>query len=145
MVTGAHHTCAIASDKTVQWWGSNNYDELGDGTFNNSSVPTPIVGLNNVSRIYASGTDQNTCALLDNQTVRCWGHNSYGQLGDGNPITNSSKSNIPLDVVRISSATSLALGNMHACALLSNTTVKCWGSNSEDQLGDGTGYPQVLL
>ena len=137
LATGAHHTCALSSDKTVQCGGTNNYGELGDGTFNNSYFPTSVLSLDNVTALSAS-SNQN-CALLDNGTIRCWGHNSYGQLGDGNPITNPSKSNIPLEVAGITNATSLALGSMHACALLSDSTVKCWGSNGEDQLGDGTG------
>jgi hypothetical protein len=38
----------------------------------------------------------------------------------------------------ITTATSIAIGYYHSCALLSGGTIKCWGKNSRGQLGDGT-------
>ena len=58
-----------------------------------------------------------------------------GQLGDG---TVTAQRNTPVDVVGIATATSVALGYWHACALLNGGAVKCWGANDHGQLGDGT-------
>jgi alpha-tubulin suppressor-like RCC1 family protein len=78
--------------------------------------------------------DHHSCALLEDASVRCWGRNSYGQLGDGSTIDRST----PVEVSGITTATSISLEGYHACALLTGGTMKCWGSNNHGQLGDGT-------
>ena len=76
-----------------------------------------------------------TCALLADATVRCWGYNyAVGELGDG--TTNQSLS--PVAVSGLSGASALAAGIYHTCALLADTTVRCWGYNHYGGLGDGT-------
>ena len=75
-----------------------------------------------------------SCALLADGTMKCWGSNDYGQLGDGT-TTNST---IPVEVSGITTATSIAMGRVHSCALLTDGTVKCWGRNNMGQLGDNT-------
>ena len=74
-----------------------------------------------------------TCALLGNGTVRCWGWNNYGQLGDGT----TTQRNTPATVSELSGATAVAAGLYHTCALLGDGTVRCWGWNLFGQLGNG--------
>jgi hypothetical protein len=76
------------------------------------------------------------CALLSDGSVRCWGSNDQGQLGDGTNVAFSSK---PVRVLGISNATALATGgtitaggkgaasSAYGCALLADRSVKCWG------------------
>lgn len=89
----------------------------------------------------ASGA-QFSCALTTVGTVKCWGRNDLGQLGDG---TNTSR-NAPLDVVAIGASAGgapltnvvdVSAGSNHACAVRANTTVVCWGANTYGQLGSG--------
>ena len=65
-----------------------------------------------------------TCALLSEGTVRCWGRNGSGELGVGDCPPASP---IALPVVGLTAVKALSAGPFHACALLNNGTVKCWG------------------
>jgi alpha-tubulin suppressor-like RCC1 family protein len=75
-----------------------------------------------------------SCAIHTDGTVKCWGHNGHGQLGNGSTISSSA----PVTVTDISDAISVAAGYYHTCATLSNGQIKCWGMNQYGQLGDGT-------
>ncbi|MBI2551796.1 hypothetical protein HYW17_00640 [Candidatus Uhrbacteria bacterium] len=75
-----------------------------------------------------------TCMTLGDTSVRCWGYNGLGQLGDG---TNTER-HTPTPVSGLRGAVGISLGQHHACALLEEGSVRCWGANSYGQLGDGT-------
>jgi len=66
--------------------------------------------------------------------VWCWGHNGYGQLGDGTTTNRLT----PVQVKNLSGVVQVATGYSHTCALKQDSTVWCWGDNYHGQLGDGT-------
>lgn len=75
-----------------------------------------------------------TCALMSNKTVRCWGANAVGQLGQG--VGNLADLHRPTQVPGLSNVISIATSQQaFACALLSDYTVQCWGQNHRGQLG----------
>jgi len=75
---------------------------------------------------------QYECALLSDGTVRCWGSNAQGALGRA---TDAAVNPVPEPVAGLSSVVQIAAGFYHACALRSDNTVLCWGSNTNGQLG----------
>jgi len=78
---------------------------------------------------------EHTCALLRDGTVKCWGSNSYGQLGRDSWASSSD----PEIVLNVSGAWQLAVGGNHACVLTtSSDPIQCWGLNTDGQLGNGT-------
>jgi len=130
---GGTWTCALLNDGTVKCWGGNSRGNLGTGTVSDGmSVPVSVSGLTGVSAISA-GT-YHTCALLNDNKVKCWGGNSTGQLGDGSATDRAA----PVEVSGLSNVVSISAGDGGSCALLSTGLLKCWGSNNRGQIGDGT-------
>jgi len=136
IAAGTTHNCAITQAGGLKCWGYNGYGQLGDGTSGSfETEPVQVDGL--LSGVMAVSVGQfHTCAITDAGAAKCWGRNTDGQLGNGN---SPSVSTTPSSVVGLSSgATAITSGRYHSCALIGTGSVKCWGDNSEGQLGDGT-------
>lgn len=84
--------------------------------------------------VKVSGGGKHTCAIVLGGTVKCWGNNQHGTVGDGT----TEPRRTPTKVSGLSNVTSLAAGGAHNCALLAGGTVKCWGNNGHGRLGDGS-------
>jgi serine/threonine protein kinase/alpha-tubulin suppressor-like RCC1 family protein len=86
-----------------------------------------------------------TCARASNGTVRCWGWNQFGQLGDGT-LTHRPT---PVTVVGLDRVVEVVVGHAHSCARRDDGTVRCWGLNSSGQLGNNTrrnsGVPVTVI
>jgi alpha-tubulin suppressor-like RCC1 family protein len=133
IAAGSSHTCALLSDGTARCWGAGGSGQLGNNTVvTKQLVPVVVSGLSGAVAIAAGGS--HTCALLANGTVRCWGLNGAGQLGDNT----TSNRLTPVVVSGLSGAVAIAAGGQHTCALLATGAVRCWGFNAFGQLGDGT-------
>ncbi|MBS1961628.1 MAG: hypothetical protein JST04_05400 [Bdellovibrionales bacterium] len=130
---GGNHTCIVLSTGGVQCWGYNSNGQLGSGSTSNQLGATSVSTLSSGVTALAAGL-AHTCALLSDGSMKCWGLNSSGQLGDGT----TTQATTPVVVTGGLTATAIAAGQSHTCALLSDQTVKCWGLNSSGQLGDGT-------
>ena len=82
--------------------------------------------------------DDHACALLSDGTVRCWGANTFGQLGDGGAIPGPTASAPSTPVALGGAARAVTAAGTGACALLADGTLRCWGADGDGQLGDGT-------
>ncbi len=128
---GEAHTSALVTGGTVRCWGSNNSGQLGTGgPLTYAAAPRDVAGLTGATAV-SSGYDH-TCALLSVGTVKCWGDNGAGELGNGAYNNRST----PVGVVGLTGADAVATGWFFTCALLSVGTVKCWGDNEYGELGD---------
>ncbi len=138
--------CAIKADGTLWCWGYNVFGQLGDGTMV-SPRPTPaqVVALGNtVAEVVTA--DNQVCARKTDGTAWCWGYNGVGQLGDG---TTTTPRPTPEQVAPLgTSVTQIASGYDHSCAIKTDASLWCWGSNVQGQLGNAdptsTPYPLPL-
>jgi alpha-tubulin suppressor-like RCC1 family protein len=134
ITAGVYHACALTSKGSVKCWGWNTVGPTGEGTMEERSVPVEIEGLSNGVIAIAAGGGH-ACALTRAGGVKCWGDNTFGQLGDG---TNN-KSDIPVNATGLSGGiAAIDTGDSHTCAITSTGGVLCWGGNQYGQLGDGT-------
>jgi alpha-tubulin suppressor-like RCC1 family protein len=145
LVAGAWHTCALLSTGAVRCWGRNDSGQLGYGHTrpigdDESPASAGDVSLGGaIVQLTSSSTSQHTCARLTTGSVRCWGRNAHGQLGQGH--THSiGDDETPATAGSVSvggTVLQLATGAEHTCALLSPGVLKCWGRNESGQLGLG--------
>lgn len=130
-----YHTCAVASGGAAKCWGDNGFGQLGDGTTVSRFTPVAVLGMTSGVQSVSAGSSH-TCALLTSGALKCWGRNSFGQLGDGstvNKLTPTAVSGLDAGVQ------SVATGSHHSCAVTTaGGAMQCWGYNAYGQLGDGT-------
>ena len=133
---GVFGGCGLLTDATVRCWGAGNNGGLGDGsTTYATSTKTSPTGLSGVSQISGGPGWGNECAVLTSGTVKCWGLNDNGQIGDGSTdmrLTPVTVSGFAASVVQMD------VGFFSPCAALSNGTAMCWGWNAYGQVGNGS-------
>ncbi|MEA3335715.1 MAG: RCC1 repeat-containing protein [Chloroflexota bacterium] len=131
---GDEHSCALMDNGGVKCWGWNEHGQIGDGSWANRLTPRNVVGLSQDVTAIGIGGNQ-SCGILDNGALVCWGDNTYGQLGN-NDLDDSNR---PVDVEGLSNGVvSVAAGGDHACAVTSPPgKTWCWGYNFYGQLGIG--------
>ncbi len=151
VTAGAAHTCALLVTGQVKCWGNNGLGQLGLGdTFDRGdmdgemgdALPRVSLGTGSTATALAAGY-WHTCALLTTGEVKCWGDNGYGQLGLGDTAARGDAPGEmgdflpPISLGTGRTATTIAAGRYHTCALLDTGQVKCWGYNGWGRLGVG--------
>ena len=135
VAAGGFTTCAVLSNNSVQCWGRNNKGQLGNGTSGNTAVSTPVYtsfvpDWFTVAQIEIGNT--HACAISVAGAAWCWGDAASGRLG----TTASSNAVTPTATASLgSTATQVAAGAAHTCALLTTGSITCFGSNDKGQLG----------
>lgn len=153
---GRYHTCAVATDMTARCWGNGGNGKLGNGTSAGTQVhPVAVLasGTQAANPVTLSGVTQisagasHTCALLVDTTARCWGSGYNGLLGNGegafidqvHPVAVLASGTQTSNPVTLSGITQISAGDTHTCALLVDTTARCWGEGTSGRLGNGEG------
>ena len=142
------HTCAIVRGGSVSCWGANSWGQLGlarPDAIGDDELPetagTVALPENRAALALAIG-EFHTCALLAGGKVSCWGNGANGRLGYGNtaPVGDNETPATGPGFVQLpggATATAIATGMAHTCALLASGKVTCWGANGSGQLGYG--------
>jgi serine/threonine-protein kinase len=103
-------------------------DSTGDHRAAHSAVSSSAgtVGvLDQVTALVSGPSARFTCALREDRSVWCWGDNQAGQIGDGS----RAEALHAVKVAKLDPAVEVAAGNRHACAVLGDTQVACWGKD----------------
>jgi len=139
--SGDYHTCGIKVDDTLWCWGQNTEGKLGVGDesdqfgLGDRASPTQESTLGENWRTVVAG-QSHTCAIKRDDSLWCWGSNSFGQLGDGNAGDTVTLVD-PTEVQPGTKWSNAALGSDHTCGVRDDSTVYCWGKNNSGQLGLG--------
>lgn len=151
VTAGVYHSCALLDDGAVKCWGYNGSGQVGAGDTTlhgdesgemGANLSAIALGNGRRAKRLVSGVYHN-CVILDDDSVKCWGGNTYGQLGLGDANDRGDQPGelgdalptIALDLERIPEK--LVAGFAHTCAHFDDASVKCWGMNDRGQLGLG--------
>ncbi|HMQ24886.1 MAG TPA: carboxypeptidase regulatory-like domain-containing protein [Acidimicrobiales bacterium] len=145
------HACALLTDGRVKCWGDNATGQLGLGDTANrgdgpgemgDALPAVDLGTGRTATVVSVG-NEHSCAVLDNGQVKCWGENTFGQLGLGDTVIRGDAAGemgdaLPaVDLGTGRTATTVVAGNINTCAILDDASLKCWGFNGNGRLGLG--------
>lgn len=132
---GWGYTCAVMTTGALQCWGGNAQAQLGDGTFDNKTLPNFVASLG-VGVLRVAAGSKHTCAIAKTGEVKCWGNNSAGQIGNGlsgaDRALPASAADLSLEISAVSA------GPAGTCALTASGAVQCAGTNGNGEVGDGS-------
>ena len=151
LAAGEAHTCALLETGNIKCWGYGQNGRLGyDSMDTKGDAPGEMAALGTVyldegrTAIALAAGSSHTCALLDTGNIKCWGLGGDGQLGYDSVDT---KGHAPGEMAALGTvylgegrtATALAAGYYHTCALLDTGDAKCWGAGGYGRLGYNSG------
>jgi Regulator of chromosome condensation (RCC1) repeat len=154
ITSGGFHSCGLLTDGTGACWGYDFYGQLGnaktisgeEGTisYHFHSPQTVYVESGGLKPLVMGGEfitagDTWTCGLVTDEvanSVACWGFNGDGELGTNNNVSSNTALPAYDEKGKIVDAFGLAVGTFATCAILTDTTVQCWGSDATQELGN---------
>lgn len=133
IAAGSKHALALLKSGTVKAWGADGAGQLGNATTTTGEVEAVATSeLSEVASIAAGGLS--SYAVLKDGTVKAWGDDNKGQLGNGS----TTSSDVPVAVQGLVGAQSVSAGENHALAVVTGGSVYAWGNGASGELGNGT-------
>jgi alpha-tubulin suppressor-like RCC1 family protein/endonuclease/exonuclease/phosphatase family metal-dependent hydrolase len=127
------HTCATRTDGTLWCWGQNLRGQLGIGTIDRlHGTPQQVGTDSNWDSVTTGGW--HTCGLTGAGAAYCWGHNAFGQVGDGTIADRSRPTLVSGGATWLQLSTAWA----QTCGVTQTGQMWCWGFNRQGQLGNST-------
>ena len=128
-------TCAVRESAMIYCWGANGSGQLGRGDVSPSLAVAPVASPSNSLARSVSVDNGTVCALLLNRTVKCWGANTQGMVGNGSA---GAAVSTPTTVAGLTNVAGVSVGLNATCAVKQDGTVWCWGN---PQWAGFTGFP----
>ena len=137
---GGVHSLAIKSDGTLWTWGSNSSAQLGNGTSSTAPTLVPtLIGTANDWTAISAGYVHSTALKSDN-SIRVWGGNNYGQLGDNTVAIKF----VPTATINGINISKIVASRLHTLAIKTNGSLWSWGFNGQGQLGDNSLIDKII-
>ena len=150
---GYEHTCALLDNGQVKCWGQGHPGVLGNGRKAPNFVGNdenemgdnlaPVDLGEGVTALQVSAGSRHTCVVLSNHQLKCFGSNSFGNLGledtesRGDDAYEMGDNLTAVNVGENRSVIAVRTGTSRTCVILDDGTLKCWGSNRDGRLGYG--------
>ena len=131
IAAGGSHALALTQTGGLWVWGRNANGQLGTGTTTQVNTPVLLTTPTGLRQIAAGSAF--SIALKTDGTLVAWGLNSSGQLGDGTTTQRTrpvSVANLPV------TASSLGAGSAHSGTILTDGSLRLWGSSGSEQIGN---------
>lgn len=122
-------------------WGKNTAGQLGNGLTTTTATPVEVSSLTRVRQLAVGG--DYSMALLEDRTVRTWGTNVHGTLGDGTSA--GAYRTLPSGGPLLTGVKAIAAGHHHVLVLMQDNTMQGWGYNAHGQAGDQTTVSPRLM
>ena len=136
---GKEFFAVLKADGTVWMWGRNNYGQLGNGTYINSTAPQQVPSLTNITQIDAGSLHM--LALSEDGTVYAWGYNGNGGLGNGT----KTNSNVPVQMLNTDDVKSVHAGEKVSFVINNDGGLYICGQNYSGEQCDNTGVDKTTL
>jgi alpha-tubulin suppressor-like RCC1 family protein len=134
VAAGGGHSLARKANRTMWSWGFNGAGQIGNGTNIDARAPLQLPPLTNADWVAVAAGQLQSLALKSDGTLRSWGNNTFGQLGNGTKLD----SDVPVQENSQSTTWAAAdMGDTHTLGRKSDGTLWAWGSNANGQLGSG--------